>query len=222
MIFWKEWRSLRLRFGVLAAFYGITALMIPIDIMRDFIVFSEIYVYFISWGAALLFIPAIMGMDAYVGERDQETEDFLLSKPLSTARLLAAKIGLRLILTLILTGALFALTMIRVGSPENPLYLFTPPYLIWYVTLSIITSQLVVLMVTVAVSVRAPYQSTSLIIGGSLGAAIAAFPLLSSSWQLSMLQAPWGSFWLLVLLLLLTAALASTLLVRREVGRSVA
>lgn len=80
MIFWKEWRSLRLRFFVLAAFYAITAQLLPIDILTDFIVFGQVYVYLISWGAAFLFIPAILGMDAYVGEKDQETEEFLLSR----------------------------------------------------------------------------------------------------------------------------------------------
>jgi len=222
VIFWKEWRSLRLRFAVLAAFYGITALLLPISPISDFIVFGEIYIYLIGWGAGLLLIPAILGMDAYVGERDQETEDFLLSKPISATRLLAAKIGMRFAQTLILTGGVLALMLIRAGSPDNPLYLFTPPYVIWYVTLSILAAQLVVLMVTIAVSVRAPYQSTALIIGASLGTAVVGVPILGSAWQLEMLQAPWGSFWLLVLLLLMTAVLASTLLVRREVGRSLA
>ncbi len=221
MIFWKEWMSLRLRFGVLAAFYAITAFLLPMDIMTDFIVFGQIYPFLISWGAGLLFIPAVLGMDAYVGEKDQETEDFLLSKPMSPAKLLAAKIGLRFVLTLVLTGSLITITLIRVGSPDNPLYLFTRPYLIWYVTLSIITAQLVVLMVTIAVSARAPFQSTALIIGGSLGAVIAGIPVLMSSWQLWLLQAPWESFWLLVLLLILTAVLASSLMIKREVGRSV-
>lgn len=70
MIFWKEWMSLRLRFGVLAAFYAITAFLLPMDIMTDFIVFGQIYPFLISWGAGLLFIPAVLGMDAYVGEKD--------------------------------------------------------------------------------------------------------------------------------------------------------
>ena len=221
MIFWKEWRSLRLRFAVLVAFYGITALLLPIGSYREYIIFDILYSYLIMWGAGLLFIPAILGMDAYVGERDQETEDFLLSKPMSVTKFLAAKIGLRFALTLLLTGTIIAITLIRVSGPGAPLFLSTPPYLIWYVTLSIIVGQLVVLMVTVAISVRAPFQSTALIIGASLGAVVAGLPLLDSAWQLRMLQAPWGSFWLLMVLLVLTAALASTLLVTREAGRSV-
>lgn len=220
MIFWKEWRSLRLRFFVLAAFYAITAQLLPMDILTDFIVFGQVYVYLISWGAAFLFIPAILGMDAYVGERDQETEDFLLSKPMSTWKLLSAKIGLRLILTAFLSIALMTITLIRVDAPENPLYLFTPPFVIWYVVGSIVAAQLLVLMITIAVSVRAPFQSTALIVGGALGTAVAGIPLMDTTWQLEMLQAPWGSFWIQILLLLLTTALASILFVRREAGRS--
>ncbi len=220
MIFWKEWRSLRLRFFVLAAFYAITAQLLPMDILTDFVVFGQVYVYLISWGAAFLFIPAILGMDAYVGERDQDTEDFLLSKPMSTWKFLSAKIGLRLVLTAFLSIALMTIALIRVDAPENPLYLFTPPFVIWYVVGSIVVAQLLVLMITIAVSVRAPFQSTALIVGGALGTAVAGIPLMDTTWQLEMLQAPWGTFWIQILLLLLTTALASILIVKREAGRS--
>ena len=86
----------------------------------------------------------------------------------------------------------------------------------------IVIAQLLVLTITIAVSVRAPFQSTALIVGGALGTVVASIPVMNTTWQLEMLQAPWGTFWLLVMLLLLTTALASILIVRRETGRSVA
>lgn len=220
MIFWKEWRSLRARVSVIAAFFIITVLLLPIHSHYDY-TFYEIVNYLISWGAGLLLIPAIMGMDAYVGERDQETEEFLLSKPMSGSKLLAGKIGLRLVLTFLLTGILFALFLLRIGNVTEPLYLSTPPFIIWYLTLTILISQSLVLMVTIAVSVRAPYQSTALIVGGSLGIAVAGLIVSTSTWQLGYLQAPWHTFWILVILFLLTTGLASILLLNRQVGRSV-
>jgi ABC-type transport system involved in multi-copper enzyme maturation permease subunit len=222
MIYWKEWRSLRLRFFVLAAFYLVTTQILPIDVLTDFIVFGEVYIYLFSWGAAFLFIPAVLGMDTYVGEKDQETEDFLLSKPMSVWRLLSAKIGLRMLLTAILTFSLMAIALIRINSPTHTLYLTTPPYVILYVIASILIAQLVVLMITISVSARAPFQSTALIVGGALGAVAAGIPIMDTTWQMEMLQAPWGSFWIQIALFILTTILASFLLLRREAGRSVA
>jgi ABC-type transport system involved in multi-copper enzyme maturation permease subunit len=220
MIFWKEWRALRGRFLALGAFYAITALLLPVDVLIDVDWIEVVPVTLLGWGALLILIPAILGMDAYVGERDQETEDFLLSKPMSKGRLIAAKYGSRALLTLLLTAGLLALLMVRIGGAVDTLYLSTRPYVVWYVILSVLAGQQVVLMLTMAVSVRAPFQSTALILGGSLGAAVAAAPVLTSSWQLTRLQAPWSSFRLLVVLLLLSGALACSVLLRREVGRS--
>lgn len=222
MIFWKEWRALRGRFLALGAFYAITVLLLPIASFLDIDWIEFIPIALLGWGATLILIPAILGMDAYVGERDQETEDFLLSKPIGKTGLIAAKYGIRALLTLLLTAGLMAVLTVRIAGAVDTLYLSTRPYVMWYVILSVLVGQQVVLMLTMAISVRAPFQSTALIVGGALGAVVAAAPVLTSSWQLTRLQAPWASFRVLVLLLLLSSALACSLLVRREVGRSAA
>lgn len=223
MIFWKEWRRLQARFFILAGFYIITVLIIdlgPFSAGVDSFIFEVAPILMITWGVSLLLVPVILGMDAYVGERDEETEDFLFSKPLPLHRLLLAKVGIRLLLTLVIIGVSLAILLIRTERMVPSLYLGTRPYLVWYVISSLIVALLIVLMVTIAVSVRAPYQSTALIIGGSLGTAIAAFPVLNRTDMLQALQAPWGNFWILMIILIMTTCAACWGLGNKEVARS--
>ena len=220
MIFWKEWRVVKGRFLTLAAFYGITLLLLPIESIAIGEMFEVIPISLLSAGIALILIPVTLGMDAYVVEKDEETEDFLLSMPISWMKLLLAKVGLRTLLSFLLIVTLFAIILVRLGSRTEGLYLSTPPYTIWYVTLTVLIGHLIIVMVTSAVSVRAPFQSTSLIVGGSLGAVIAAVPVLKSSWQLLYLQAPWGTFFILLLLLVLSTLYTGVLFSRIETRRS--
>ncbi len=221
MIFWKEWRVLRLRFLVLTAFYGITLIFIPLIGISPATYFEAIPNYLIMFGAGMLIIPVIIGMDAYVGERDQETEEFLMSKPVSFMRMLAAKVGLRFLLTFVLTISLLAIALVRVIGTGTPLYLDTRPYMIWFLILYILTAQMLVLMTTITVSIRAPFQSTALIVGGALGTAVSGLLLTGSLWKLSFLQVDWVTFYLEVGLLILMCLLAASFLYRKEVGRSV-
>ncbi len=220
MIFWKEWRELRGRFLILAAFYLITVLILPIGAIVEGASLPYLAIALLGSGAILGLIPMVLGMDAYVGERDNDTEDFLFSKPMPVSRLLLAKIGLRAGLILLLSLTLIAIVLIRIGRGDEPLYLGTPPYQIWYAVLSILVGLLIILLITTAVSVRAPYQSTALIIGGSAGAVLAVAPVIFSAWELQYLQAPWSSFWLHCLMMLLSAIAAAVLIIRRETGRS--
>ena len=220
MIFWKEWRRLRGRFLSLAAFYLITAALADLEVFGEAIPLDLFQVWFLGWGAAMLLIPAILGMDAYVGERDEGTEDFLYSKPIGRMRLLLAKLGFRFLLTLLLTVAILAILLFRAQGALPSLYWGTRPYVTWYLTLSILVAQLVVLAVTMAVSVRAPYQSTALIIGGTLGIVLAAFPVTDELYLVNALQAPWGNFWILVVFLALTTLLAAWGTITLETGRS--
>lgn len=220
MIFWKEWRVVRGRFLTLAAFYGITLLLLPIESIAIGEMFDVIPISLLSAGIALVLIPIILGMDAYVVEKDEETEDFLLSKPISWKRLLIAKVGLRAFLSFLLTALCFTAILFRIGSSTENLYLSTPPFTVWYVTLTVLVGHLIIIMVTSAVSVRVPYQSTSLIVGGSLGAVVAGVPVLASSWQLLYLQAPWGTFFLMLFLLVLTILFTMTLFSRIETRKS--
>jgi len=220
MIFWKEWRELRGRFFTLAAFYLITLLFLPINLL----VVTRYIQYFVpnllTTGALLILIPMVLGMDAYVTERDGETEDFLCSKPISRISLFLSKIGLRAALTLLLAIPLLAIIVIKLGIEADSLYLATPPFLILFVLLSIVSGLLIILFITGAVSARVPYQSTALIIGGSAGATLAAFPIILNAWELQYLQAPWQNFWLLILVLMLSILLALFLFTRIETGRS--
>ncbi|MCK4772086.1 MAG: ABC transporter permease [Candidatus Latescibacteria bacterium] len=220
MIFWKEWRSLQGRFFTLGGFYIISALLIDIRFFGGPFTFAFVPTWIISWGSGMLLVPAILGMDAYVGERDEGTEDFLFSKPIPVSRLILSKIGLRFLLTLIVTGATLSILLIRTSGMVSSLYLGTRPFIVFYITFTVILAQLVVLMITIVVSLRAPYQSTALIIGGTLGTAVAAFPVLNKAGMMQALQAPWGNFWIILILLILTAGIACWGLTRQEVGRS--
>ncbi len=221
MIFWKEWRVLRGRFVMLAAFYGITLVMLPVESLFIDDMFDVIPLSLLIAGIALTFIPMILGMDAWVAERDEETEEFLLSKPISWQRLIIAKVGFRALLTLLLSSALLIIILVRIGNASGGLHLWTRPYVVWYVTLSILTAHTIIIVVTAAVSARAPYQSTSLIIGGLLGLVVCGLPLVISAWQLLHLQAPWTTFLLLITLLSLSMVLASIFFSRLEAERSV-
>jgi ABC-type transport system involved in multi-copper enzyme maturation permease subunit len=221
MIWWKEWRSLRGRFLTLSGFFLITAILGRIETFgARFDAMDALPVILVSWGAALLLIPAILGMDAFVGERDQGTEEFLFSKPIGHLKMLAAKVAFRLALSFVLTTLVVAIVLVRFTDMAGTLYWGVRPYLALFLTLSVLVAQIIVLMVTIAVSVRAPYQSTALIIGGTMGTVIAAMPIMFSVRHLDRLQAPWGNFWLLVLLLLLTGFFACWSFVKREPGRS--
>jgi ABC-type transport system involved in multi-copper enzyme maturation permease subunit len=220
VIFWKEWRRLRGRFFSLAGFYLITAAVADLDIFGESFDISALQLWVIGWGVAMLLIPAILGMDAWVGERDEETEDFLFSKPLTRTRLLLAKVGLRFLLTLILTSTVMVVLVIRAGSEVDSLYWWVRPYVTWYLVLSVLTAQLVLLMVTMAVSVRAPYQSTALILGGALGSVVVALPVIDRIELTGALQAPWGNYRLLLLFLVLTTVLTCYGMVHHEHGRS--
>lgn len=220
MIVWKEWTVLRGRFFTLAAFYLITLLVLPVDSLFMGVEYQFIPLSLFFIGAGLLIIPMILGMDAYVVERDEGTEDFLLSKPISRSKLMAVKVGMRLALTFILSLVLFIIALMRADNSVVSLHLFVPPYSIWYVMLSVIVAQLVVVAIISTVSVKAPYQSTALILGGLLGIAVASLPTVTSAWQLISLQAPWGSFFIQVVTLLLTLAFALSMYGRLEAGRS--
>jgi ABC-type transport system involved in multi-copper enzyme maturation permease subunit len=221
MIWWKEWRSLRGRFLTLSGFFLITALLGRLETFgARFEALEALPVILVSWGAALLLVPAILGMDAFVGERDQGTEDFLFSKPIGQLRLLAAKVAFRLVLSFVLTAVVVVIVLGRVTDMAGTLHWGVRPYLALFLTLSVLVAQLIVLMVTIAVSVRAPYQSTALIIGGTMGTVVAAMPIMFSLRHFDSLQAPWGNFWLLVLLLALTGFFACWSFVKQEPGRS--
>jgi len=221
MIFWKEWRELRGRFLALAAFYLITVLLV--DIISSVgatapIIFAPLIV--VAWGAGLLLVPAVLGMDVYAGERDEGTEVFLFSKPLSPVRMIIAKIGTRMVLTLGLCGLVMLMVLLRTRAITGTLYFWVRPYVMIYIVLAVLVALLVVLMVTMAVSVRAPYQSTALILGGAFGTAVAAMPVVFSFAPISALQAPWGNLGLLLILLILTSFLACWGLANQEAGRS--
>lgn len=220
MIFWKEWRRLRARFLFLCGFYGLTVLLLDLRSFVGLQWFGSIPIALVGWATALLLVPAILGMDAYAGERDEGTEVFLFSKPVGTGRIVLAKVGLRVLMTAVIVGGTLAILLIRIGGAVPSLYLGTRPYVIWFLVLSIVAGELFVLMATITVSLRAPYQSTALIIGGALGAAVAAYPVVSSLVPIEALQASWGSFWLLVLLLALIGALAGYGFQHQEAGRS--
>ena len=226
MIFWKEWRAIRTRFLVLAAFYLVTISLMPIEPIGSEISsyytdwFTTLPLAILGWGVAMILIHMILGMDAHVGERDEETEEFLFSKPIPLTRLLAAKIGLRLVLTLVLSVTLTAIGLIRLNAVVPSLFLWTPPYAIWYATLSILAAQLVIVLVTAAVSVRVPYQSTALIVGGSLGTALAALPIFLGIWEIPFYQAPWRYFWAHIALIVISGSLAAVFFARGEVTRS--
>ena len=130
MIFWKEWRVVRGRFLTLAAFYGITLLLLPFESIAIGEMFDVIPISLLSAGIALVLIPIILGMDAYVVEKDEETEDFLLSMPISWMKLLLAKVGLRTLLSFLLTVTLFAIILVRLGSRTEGLYL-SPRYILY-------------------------------------------------------------------------------------------
>ena len=105
------------------------------------------------------------------------------------------------------------------GSTTEGLYLGMKPYPVWYITAVVMVGHLIILVITAAVSVRAPYQSTALIIGGLLGVAVAGLPVFISSWQLLQLQAPWGHFYIMLVLLVLTVMYTGVLFQRLETGR---
>ncbi len=220
MIFWKEWRVIRGRFLTMTAFYGITLLLLPVEALFINETFEVIPISLLMVGVALAFIPIVLGMDAWVVEKDEETEDFLLSKPVSWLRLLMAKVGLRTLLTFLLTGTLYALVLIRMGANTEGLYLWMRPYVVWYLVFVVLTGHLIIVVITAAVSVRAPYQSTALIIGGLLGVCIAGLPVFTSGWQLLHLQAPWDHFLVMLVLLVLAALYTVILFQRLETGRS--
>jgi len=220
MIFWKEWCVVRGRFLILTAFYGITLLLLPVEALFIDESYEMIPISLLIIGVVLAFIPVVLGMDAWVAEKDEETEDFLLSKPVSWSRLLLAKVGLRALLSFLLTGTLFALALIRVGANSEGLYLWMRPYVVWYLIFVVMTGHLIIVVITAAVSIRAPYQSTALIIGGLLGICVAGLPVFSSGWQLLYLQAPWNNFLVMLLLLALAITYAIVLFQRLETGRS--
>jgi ABC-type transport system involved in multi-copper enzyme maturation permease subunit len=220
MMLWKEWKALRGRFFTLAAFYLITLLVLPLDSLFISLDFETLPLSLLSIGIGLLIIPMILGMDAYVVERDEGTEDFLLSKPISRAKLMAVKVGVRLLLTLVLSALLFAIVLIRAAGTVESLHMSIQPYTVWYVTLSVMVAQLVVVVIISTVSVKAPYQSTALILGGLLGIAVASLPSVISAWQLISLQAPWESFIIQIVILLLTLTFALSVYGRLEAGRS--
>jgi len=219
MIFWKEWRSLRGRFFTLSGFYLITLGILPLNMLSAGSFATVVPFTAFATGFLMLFIPATLGMDALVGERDEGTSEFLLSKPLSRTRYLAAKIGMRVLLTLVLTSVLLVILLARFASEGMPLYLGTPPYLMWYLVVSILLGQLVTLTTTVAVSARAPYQSTAMIVGGAAGAVLAATPIVSTLRDITWLQAPWEAVGLLALFLLLTGFLAAYGITLPRAGR---
>jgi ABC-type transport system involved in multi-copper enzyme maturation permease subunit len=219
MIWWKEWRELRTRFLTLAGFLLVTVLVVDVG-TPGLDAVSDLAITIVGWAAAMTLVPAILGMDAYVGERDQGTEQFLLSKPLGRTRLLLVKVGFRTLLSGALTGMILVVLLLRIRAETGSLYLGMRPYPTLLIILSVYVALFVVLMTTIAVSVRAPYQSTALIIGGFLGALVAAAPVLLSIEPMTALQAPWGYFWLLMLLLLLTTFLACWGIAVHEPGRS--
>ena len=216
MIYWKEWCRLRRRFIALAAFYLITALFLPpVSWGTDFLTWTINLL--IGWGGGLLLVPTILGMDAWAGEKDEGTETFLFSKPIPAARLLLAKLGLRLLLTLLITAAVLGILVVRMDMMGVSLYLFTRPYVTVSVLAAVAAAQITLLAVTMLVSIRAPYQSTALIIGGCLGAAICGAVVLPRLWRVSALQAIWPSVWLLVILSLVILAATAWLLVSRDI-----
>ena len=60
MIFWKEWRVVKGRFLTLAAFYGITLLLLPIESIAIGEMFEVIPISLLSAGIALILIPVIL------------------------------------------------------------------------------------------------------------------------------------------------------------------
>jgi ABC-type transport system involved in multi-copper enzyme maturation permease subunit len=216
MIYWKEWCRLRRRFFALAAFYLITALFLPpVSWGTDFLTWTINLL--IGWGGGLLLVPAILGMDAWAGEKDEGTETFLFSKPIPAARLLLAKLGLRLLLTLLITSVVLGILILRLEVMGVELHLFTRPYTAASALATVVAAQLTLLAVTMLVSIRAPYQSTALIIGGCLGAAIAGAVVLPSFWRVRALQAIWPSFWMLVALSLVMLTATAWLLLTRDI-----
>ncbi len=222
MVYWKEWRKLRARFLSLSAFYLITAAFIPIPNLGMRSSFMEVPLYLVSWGAALLLTPAILGMDTFVGERDEGTLAFFFSKPIPVTRMVMGKIGVRLLLTLAITVTVLGLLLVRFFVAEIPLYLATPPYVIWSVVGTIVAAQLAALGITVAVSLRAPYQSTALIIGSTLSAAVTAYAVIPRFWRIEALQDIWSSFWLLLLLTLVLVAVSGYYLTRPQLTEQAA
>lgn len=221
MIFWKEWRRLRGRFFSLAGFYLITVLLGDVEVYSSSRYhFEGVASAAITWGAMMILIPAILGMDAWAGERDEGTEPFLFSKPMSLSRLWVAKIGLRLILTFLLTGLLILLLVLRTAADGFDFFWGVRPFISWYLLLSVGMAELLVLMTTVWVSLRAPYQSTALIIGAALGGVIASWPLVSSLRPIESLQVPWENFGLLALMFALVTFAAAWGYAHREPGRS--
>jgi ABC-type transport system involved in multi-copper enzyme maturation permease subunit len=221
VIFWKEWRRLRGRFLSLAGFYLITVLLTDLTAYGNAAYYFEgIGTMAITWGAAMALIPAILGMDAWVGERDEGTELFLFSKPIRPWKIWLAKVGLRLGLTLLLVGVLMLLMVHRATTEGVRFFWGVRPYAAWFLVLSVFLAELVVLMTVVWTSLRAPYQSTALIVGGAAGCCVAAWPLISSLRDFESLQAQWGNFYLLLLFFILVSAATAWGYAHQEAGRS--
>jgi len=221
VIFWKEWRRLRGRFLGLAAFYLITVLLTDLTAYGNATYYFEgIGVMAITWGAAMALIPAILGMDAWVGERDEGTELFLFSKPIGPWKIWLAKVGLRLGLTLLLVGVLMLLLVQRATAEGVRFFWGVRPYVAWFMVLLVFLAELVVLMTVVWTSLRAPYQSTALIVGGAAGCTVAAWPLISSLHDFESLQAQWSNFYLLLLFFILVSAATAWGYAHQEAGRS--
>ncbi len=217
MLLWKEWTRLRGRMMGLTWFYFLTAFLVPLPRIEGPLSIFQLPILLCGWGAAMLLIPAIMGMDAYAGERDEGTEVFYFSKPISFGRILLAKFGTRFMATLLAGALVMAVVLFRLDATGAELHLATPPFVIWSVVGIVVVAQLLVLAVTMTVSVRAPYQSTALIVGGALGGVLAAIPVIPSLWRTAVLQDLWGVFWLLLLGSVIVFAIGSRLVGTRQI-----